>query len=358
MKKISLVMAFFVLSTSAVSSQTNEMESRFLSEAPVKWAELTNKSRENCGTYTETKCMMKDGAKQVQRKTTVEWKVIGDNAITLSRTYLSDAKVPSDEAVAGANSQYLFDISKKKTKSDWLLDSIVLNPTQGEDAGLDNPKHFPRTAYRRSLRHFFCCGEFITNLLADKVFQFKVVGNCATMKENPALVVIPFRFRCSTKKGQSFVEYCQGTLTLDSSRYWIINSYSAELTQRTLSPQGIEGPDQPDRAKLSVNYRYNNLDGMPVVASAVETHTYISSGNLPTITETVTEFQIHKVGDLNESEFRLTRFGLPEPIGATPPKANSLTKYFLLGGLGLLAIAIYFFSKMKATQKRIATSLP
>lgn len=311
-----------------------------------------------CGTCTKTEYVTRDGSRKLEEKLDHEWKTIGDNSFVHTRFYSDEKGPPIREIASGANSYYLFRATKKNSKADWLLDEVELGPPSGEGAAIGNPKLFPRTMYRIGLNNLLFTNEYLDQIVADKKYQFQITGNCTTRPDNPNLVVIPCRYRLPTKKGQSFVNYTEGKITLDSSRYWIVMEYDVSLSTFVLSPQGIEGPIEPSSARQTVSFEYLDVDGTPALVSRAEKHIYNEPGQQPAIFERNSQFQLQKAGPLDESEFRMSRFGLPEPIGVTPPKKNNIYIWFIAGGLGFFAIAAMAVRQKRRLENRGRQNLP
>ncbi len=321
-----------------VLAQSNDLANRFRDEAPGKWTELIERTKGLCGTFTKMEYVMKEGKKTLKEKLMYEWKTIGDYGFDHYHAFNGENEIPHSEGASGANPLYLYTATYKGKKSGWLSDDIVLNPPSGHDAAIGEPIRRPRTVYRAGL-NMLIANEYLDLIVADKQYRFQITGNGTLRPDNTNLVVVPCRYRSPTKKGQSFVNYISGKVTLDSSRYWVIVEYDVDLTTQPLSPAGIEGNVTADTARQIVTFKYRDVDGTPAPVSRNETHTYIEAGKPPVVIETIKQFQIQKVGSLDEAEFRMSRFGLPEPLGVSPPKKNHLFIWIILGAFALFAIA-------------------
>jgi hypothetical protein len=225
------------------------------------------------------------------------------------------------------NPKYLFQLNW--SGNGWLLDKVIL---------LDNG---PGDEKARAIQ------EQLTNGLSGLHALVAVNGDRLTDladhlepsgNEGGVLSLVK---EYSTVSGRNTRTYRSLSLQLNPDEYHTVRSATAEL--RVNKSEGT----------LTVTCDYQFIDGLPVPLRSNKQEVYRSPGD-PLEIHDETHYQIDPRIDPPETEFTLSAFGLPEPVGVTWEKPTPIYVWLILAAAGFGVLALLFRWLMRRRQAAAA----
>jgi hypothetical protein len=226
-----------------------------------------------------------------------------------------ETKLNDKEQVDCTNSDYMFSISRKSGASSFALDYV--EPKGGHDNLFHNSIEKMKMAVFDDVNSSW----YMNGRSLDEWFGkpgFRVVGADQVSRAGEILVEVRFDYTDpGTDRKQ---DIANGRLLLDPNRKWTIREFQVEMWWGTV--------------KTTITYD-GDSDGFPRV---LEKKT-ISLGNDKTTMTTDVRFGGLERGQVPESDFRMTAFGLPEPRFST--SLAGMTALWFLFTAVLLAFAAH-----------------
>jgi len=310
--RMPLAMAILVTSTIRAAESPEDIKRRLCSELPAASQRYAARLRlYQC----ESECIGRNlGNGAVVFKHRTSSRQMGESGLFVIEPDATISQDPSEARVI--NSRYVF-VLRKKPNSDWVLHDFH-EVTQGH----------PSSIYYAGLNQM-ARGPYSldpTTWLPESVQQpeFVISGTTDEDREGRKLVRIKYEY---TKPNQT--PTYSGHMLFDPDRYWLM----MELEHTTSTAKG-------SLTNRSI-YEYVENDGFPLMSRAV---TVQSSTRFPQLSSESTTSVRYVREDAHESEFTLSAFGLPEPIGVRW-KHRTPRFVYLLAGAGVflaLSVALYW----------------
>ncbi len=335
MARVCLVVIVAAVATAPTALADPLLEARFKNEAPRKWDELLGVAKRYAGRSTYQKYEAEKGRRKLLEHFTSEWKCAGDNALVTIRTYASeqeDSLVSED--VTAANPYYLFRLERRSANADWLLRDVELNPPAGEEAAVGSPPSQIRKCYRQ-----FCAGLVVgerelPDVVGDPKYRFTVTGNVQPEPGNPALIRVPCAFVVEARN-KRFTNSFKGFMVLDSERYWVPTRYEFDINY-------VDNPVKHSSHQV-MECAYDTDNGVPILTSVTMTHSVPDeAGGVARQIEKVSRHSIRRAGRLDDADFRLSAYGLPEPVGVPVTGSSRLYLWLILSGILCLGLGLCF----------------
>jgi hypothetical protein len=325
MKKILACITWIWLGISGVCfAQEPDLRAKVRSEAPNKWAEyltaFSGRLRESSATsYTD---WLGDGKPKPRAKGTVQY---GTHGALEYHQKMEPAPGGGGYAFV-LNEQYAFEVKRKSPEDQWLLVAINLEP-KGLTPHMEGVDMFTTKALG-NIGPFYVGGG-ISSYLPEmfKKTNFQITRASPWERDSRTLVRFEFRLDTPAKKSRPAHTY-QGWVVLDPDQFWRV----------------CESEIQVDYADKSENM---------VVTSTVECK---MEGEYPTLTKwtiegkgtllgkpfhqtTIVDYTVDR-NDPDASEFRLTAFGLKEPMGVTWSQPTRWWLWLSLSAVGAVALGV------------------
>ncbi|MFO0807700.1 MAG: hypothetical protein U0746_03675 [Gemmataceae bacterium] len=249
--------------------------------------------------------------------------------------------------VTATNRDYGFRIGRKRADAPWVLVDASPNTGTGQFWEAFPAREAAESVYKSGLMLAFP-GEALPDLVGDKEF---VVTRVAKHDEGgESLTRVEFRNTprdvrrvtdATSTRPPRQIDVVSGHVLLDPKRYWLIHSFAARLRPASADQKG-------QFLDVIGTHTYRPLrDGLPVV-ERVEHRIQLTSSGSATVTTAIFRYDetVPAAGD-----FRLPKYGLPEPFGFGRP-----TRWYLwaiAAAAVLFAAAVYF--RRLASRRTVAT---
>ncbi len=245
------------------------------------------------------------------------------------RSEETDVRVkPNDyvERITGMNSQYAFRMRRKRDSSSFVVtflgppdQDLRMNLAGEVAAGAGAPWSFLKP---------------LTQLVDDPAFQIAQITR-DTRNGRPVVKLVGKYSPNPPTPAAPALKHLE--LVFDPSTSLSVLAYSAELVSGLRMSGRIE--------------HVPNLQGLPIPSTYTLTHHDAMAGDR-TYEVAFTKWLYRDT--VAEDEFRLSAFGLPEPVGFSPPTKSYRWAWLLGGSLlsALLAIVIYRRRKASSTVER------
>lgn len=264
---------------------------------------------------------------QANTKTNSAGKVIVKNGRYGMLFSFSVASQPSKEYCIGKNEKYAFELKKGGESKEWVL-SAIKNISGKPKIGPPWDVLLTEENHVKNMKPFLVFREWWPDFIKSTQFTFNIGET-----ENEHIIV---RFQNikkePDKKNQDFF-YRNGHFVLDPKNYWVVKSYEVDLVW-PLGEKGIvKGQSEYQRddkgfplpKKIQISEFYKNP-----VQEMITTEDFFVSNNEP-----------------DPEEFRLSFFGLPEPVNVEWKKPWQFNGLYLLLGSGVLFFFAIVFRKIR-----------
>jgi hypothetical protein len=254
-----------------------------------------------------------------------------------SSLYSVDARQPDRhrQEVCAVNPKYTFALSKKK-EGDWLLDKYSLDPSQAV-----GPMGIPRDIeFTRAAEQFTVAFMPLPELVNHASFSIRSMKNLTTA-EGLDVVRVEFGFKPHMQKQpMRYLALESGVITFVPSQFWRV--LDCDVNEKHAD----------SATHWQATYEVQLTDGsVPLLKrSVVKTRSKLTNGETKS-EEFLSECDLQFHEGVSEGEFYLTAFGLPEPIGITPPTSR-LYVWLALAALGALGLAALFGTLKRGWQRR------
>lgn len=296
----SCVSAFLVVAC-RLQAQEVDWKNRLLKESVPRAKQARNQMSRVQG-YCKWVVTVWDGAEKRKTVSYMQWNQRDNAALTLWQKEKAPPGEKLSGSVIGVNSRYRFRLERAGPDDPWIISSLEQKGAEETRAeGLKNPL----SAYFRlevQLNHGFSLYPRAGSIdpgptdLSQSEFILKKVG--PVNEGNEELVKAEFEYKNPEKPNWPLKS---GWIVYDPQNYWVIRNYQLR--------RQIGAADSVINAKLL--YKRSN-NGVPLLTTEfVEDKT----GDLRGTDEI--EYRLEE-GDVPESEFTLSAFGLPEPFGVRP----------------------------------------
>ena len=315
---------------------------RFFAEAPRKWAEYLLRSERFQGTASFAHVNMLAGEKWTEKGSS-EFKQNRERGGAIFGGVVEDARGERRD-LHGVNSRYEFELSRLDAGSPWVLarwkpiSSAEPHSTALANSAIDLWTH--------PALQFMFAEDQLPRLIKQAEFTVHAVTPVSLGERQ--LVKVKFVYR-PKKIDSPKPRPNDGWVLLDPDRYWVIQKY--EISTVWVG-EGTSGKS----SWVGTNEYEDGVGGLPIPKRVVRRLKEVDRGKAVDM-EHREEFKIVE-GDVPESEFFLSAFGLPEPVepnsqnepvGLTSQK--SMPPYlWVLIGVGIFALLAVGFRYLARRQ--------
>jgi hypothetical protein len=230
------------------------------------------------------------------------------------------------------NSQYSFEIRKRKPEAAWYLAEYKPGMTA----------NYVNIARLLDLIHVHATS--LEMLFAQPRFQITKISLDAGF--GPEYVRIEFeneRSRQSTS--QEFCPIRRGMLILDTSNYWCLRKAKVEADNGDargtieVSNEYVSDSGFPIPKQVTHRLEYNNPDGTKIGSTGTTIHDLVKTSTLP-----------------DEAEFTLSAFGMPEPQGIVWDRKPRYHLWIIGTGAVLLAMGLLIHRRLRLKKQQGAVA--
>lgn len=216
--------------------------------------------------------------------------------------------------VTGANSKYVFRL--EHGGAGWVLREVMMvsntaaKPYQDELSTLLNP-----------VRSLVAIDDTrLVDLLDDLVAGPGPGGRGTTLTLSKERTI----------RAQHTTTYRKLTIEIDDDKYHTLKSARADV--------------QLNKSVGSIEYAIDRREvgGIPVPVRSTRAERFTGTADWSMETSAETDFDIDPTADLPESEFTLSHYGLPEPVGVEWKKPTPRYLWFLVAAGAFVALAVGF----------------
>lgn len=305
-----------------------ELHARFMSEAPQKWGEYRNRGRRLQGS-----CLI---TLRLGKATTCVHYDIKQNLTGAS--YLKQLLEGGNTTNHGGkltvvNSRYGFQLQRPTKESDWFIGGV--NPKQEDGFSLDiaPPDAFAWDFVNRAFNFspFFSMSQSLPELMQDSAFSVTKVS-LADSAAGDGLVRIEFSNHPHSVTGLQFkqndlpVEWndlVEGWVLLDPTHYWVFREFHTiheyQSHNKGTSDAKFEYKIEPDGFPIltRIGFKYKGVDPRGMQSDQQGTFDFDSTEQ-----------------DVPDSQFTLSAYGFPEPVGLD----RRIPLYLWIAMIGLLCL--------------------
>ena len=319
------VMVILGLFSRHAHAQNDEsLRKRFLSEAPAAWQEYSLMAEKLHGSVEYSQ---KEQGKVVDHMR-FEFK---DN--TRCRYILSRDLLKGSERVELHNSDYHCVLTRKKTDQAWLILSQTMRK-KGSDTKLKP------WAMAQSLVGI--TGSDLPDLLKQE--NFRLVAARPVTREGSEMVEIDFTNFHPLIPGKSSGVIQSGSIILDPNHYWCRRWSNIQV--KYIDPADGVAKDENELRDPSAKFPIPKLSLHTIVTK----HTDITMTRIRRY-----EYDLREPPSLPpDSEFYISAFGLPEPMGITVPGPSRWYLWFM--AIAAVSLALGWFLWRNLQQRKLAAA--
>jgi hypothetical protein len=333
-----LFLALFCLlcSGASVAGQTEMLEKRFRSEAPRKWLEYLELTKNSQGKITLLSTNHQDGTVRL-REVTIS-KVRGSERLLQTAILTPEQR----QHCWVKNDRYAFELRRKSETDSWLLVHLYTDLSNWPKMGISNVLGSDNKRAFSSLYLFY---YWLPDLLKKSTFRITQMKAGVGPRNN--LIRLDFTYTASAEEMQGRNRYLEsGWIMLDPDRYWCITSYEIK-----------EMPGSRNRSVVTETRDLRESpDGAPLLTKAIRR---VQCPGEKTDVDMVEEYILEK-REPSASEFTLSAFGLPEPLFGGVQTQPSRWYLWFIGGAVLCLGAAWLIRRRAArgAQTRVNVETP
>jgi hypothetical protein len=310
-----------LIPASAVEAQPGkDLKVALLTEAPKKWNEYRARARKMQGMYTLTHSTTQPDVSKTVRTDSFQQNATSA-VLVWGHTQLLNGnpkKVSTHSTVWGQNPAYAFQLMRDDAGKPWvgaalelgnkkplllgpIIDKVVWSVTPQFRAGLLKP---------------------LPEALSDKEFIAKKVSLAEV--DGVKLVRLDFEYK---EADGSNVNSHAGWVIMDPNQYW----HMTEAVIKTESKQFT--------GQYEVKFEFGRGKGdLPLIKRSSDKVEGIATGSQQ-LRSNVVEWMIREDDAVPDANFRLSAFGLPEPMAMTEAGASRAYLWFYAIALGFFSVA-------------------
>jgi len=303
-----------------LAAETDDLRARFSIEGPPAWEEYRNYVEQLQGTVN-------DSGSRGDKSSSVRFEYKSKQNCKI---FINQEEFPgSIGQVHGFNTKYRFTLTRKSAEGGWVLQSL-----QQGNMGY-TPKEWAE--WLTPLRAHIFLWSGIELPLLIKQPTFRVVHAYVVREGDANLVAIDFDNTHAIDSAPDCLIQ-SGSLLLDPDRFWtlrrcLLHHKYSDVGDLTLK---IEYVAKDPSAKYPIPKRMSAIH-VPKDPKAEKS-----------IVDHVWEFDLREAArPPADTEFTLSAFGLPEPVGVTWEKPRSRTWIWLLVGAVSAALLAFVFRRLK-----------
>jgi hypothetical protein len=298
---------------SASAQDHSPLEKRLFAEGPQAWEAEENFWLTLEGTASGVRRIQSQGKETDNARLRMSWKQCNGNMLNQSETFQSGSW---NGSINGENSEYTFVLGRSSEERPWVIKEVNKKTVKSLDAWNGRKTLVPDLIFAP-----------VTHTL-PQVFRsrgFKCVNVAPEPTTGEELVRLTFTFSPEGKN-----RLTGGWLVLDPSHYWVIRRGEVDADL---------GDKKKGTAKWTVQHDYKEgSNHHPIITRKVLKGKGWEDGRLIFESDfSIDAYDLHERATIPESEFRLSAYGLPEPLWAQPKKTHW---YFWLGLAGILCLML------------------
>jgi hypothetical protein len=294
------------------------LKDRFLSEAPRKWQEYRSHSTRFQGSVMDTTVDLEAGGKVIDQML-VEFKQNRASGCTLAaaRFFVPKQRRPQVDAI---NFQYEFTLNRRDSLAPWAIINTEMI-TSGDSSSRDCMSNRALEYWPQVGLLFHQTYDLLPYLLKQPDFSIKAVT--PVMVPSSQLAKVEFEYQ-PKETGGDISPLRAGWVLLDPERYWLVVKFEAQVD----APGAYKG-------LIVGSMEYEQDEEVPIAKKRVFEQKRTYADGTKGHYETRFEFQIAEA-DVEESDFYLSAFGLPEPISASVRPTRWYLWALLAAGVSLV----------------------
>jgi hypothetical protein len=314
------------------------LRERFFHDAPLQWKEYAEKAKQLQGKFSFEAAYP---TVNVEARNVYDLKRSGRNKliiVSMERT-VKGKKQDEDFRLFGINPDYAFELRRVTSVSPWVL-AKLMDLRKGQVAAPFQGIFEEYEGGTADLVRLF--NEPLEEIVRKP--EFRVLHCRAGAGTGDGLVEVEFDYSHETQeRGGNPVQ--GGTLLLDQQRFWSLRSYHV----RTKS-KGFQG-----MMEFNVLEVGDSGATFPVPKRAVRKSESRTDDGKTHENEFRYEYDLRVPRKLpGDEEFRLSAFGLPEPMGMPVPRRSHWYIWLGLAGLGAILLALVCKKRARLLRERAA----
>ena len=302
----------FAFAASVARSAVAQSDGGEISEYLAKWQKYTDEFSHGSGTF-ELKASSDDGKNDATENWEVSFALSPAGKRFVSTTMSGPKGKPAQEAVC-INSKYAFEVTRGS--GGWQLNRVTMLADKQSGPVTDKIATMMSRVFALNTLNGLNLTELGQNLAV-------VPGRSGTLES--LSLVKPVSVTTSGNKQQLKT----ATLNLELGRYASLKSATAEVVMN--KTPGV----------VRVDNEFRSADGVPIPVRSVTRETYSVPGGDLMIINDIT-YDIDPAAHPDDSEFTLTAFGLPEPVGVEWRKPTPIYVWLLVAAAILAVAAVAF----------------
>lgn len=312
--------------------QNETLREQFYRDAPQGWKRLQEGLRHLEGKGDFVQNVKDPDGKQSTHTKTWDFKINGDQVVWQEIWSNADAR---EETAWGTNSDYSFSIKRNRAGGSWILRRIG-GVSSASSFELEHPTTRAEfVGFLTSLNASWRIGGFLSMPEIIREPGFKLTNIEETSYEGQSCVRIQFKYE-PPKNGVPFILDVRGaTAVLAPGQSWAVREYDVQMVGGT------------EKGRLEYQICQN---GIPIV----RTH-FSDSANKKNAIHTETSYTQCQYAEVPDADFRLSAFGLPEPMGM-PELPRPTRSYLWFGVAAFAALAIGLAFRKLAHRLRPSTT--
>ena len=303
---------------------------RFQTEAPQAWDKYRARAKRLQGSFSGTFFSLL--LRKTNERRGMELKQRNGCALVVHQGHTEETEKGRTAQVHVINSRYSFSLRRQASSDGWAM-SMLSKKSSGKNEIFQDPPDVDIDLWSTIAINFGLA--YPTLRVIPTAPEFSLKGISAETREGRDLVKVEFEY--AAPKDKPRVPSLAGWALYDPVRYWVLAAF--DVQQTWTAPAGQTG-------RRAVTYEFQDTpDGYPIPKRIV-VHASSNPRDGSFQTENTYDFDFRE-GEVPESDFTLSAFGLPEPKGMAPPKSSRWYLWFIAGGVICLGVGAFFRRRLQ-----------
>jgi hypothetical protein len=314
---------------------------RFREEAPRVWNEYRQRAKRLQGSFSVTFVSLPDNRVTLQRRGEIKQR--DGCALCMRQTLKAGKEKDLTGEIGVANPSYRFELRRGSPEAEWTVFNLMTRPGQ---VPRFHPPEEDVESWSTCPVNLVLAGTGPAPVLpTDPGYTLK--GVSPVVRDGREWARVEFEYRPPQEKPR--VPSLAGWALYDPDRYWVIGAFDLQLAFPAV--QGSQS------AAKTANYEYRDAgDGFPILQHIV--CRYKKPAQAQSFgSEDTYDFDLREA-DVPESDFTLSAFGFPDPVGIKPPERPRSWLWLLAAAGGLAALAVLFAGLKRRAARRAANVPP